>query len=449
MQVTETLSEGLKRELAFVVPASELTSRLESRLAEMKDKVRINGFRPGKVPMSHLKRLAGKQEMAQIIDTVIGEAIRTTVDERKERPALNPEVKLADTVDAEKLVEGEADLAFSAAYELLPDFEIKDISGVEIERPVAEIAETEVDEQLARIAEGNRPFEAKAEDAKAENGDRVTIDFVGRIDGEAFEGGTAEGIDLVLGSGQFIPGFEEQLVGVKAGDEVTVKVSFPEEYPAKHLAGKPAEFAVTVKGIAAPGELALDDEWAKKLGMESLDKVKDAIRDQIRSGYEAATRSKVKRALLDKLDEAYDFVLPSKLVESEFETIWKQATEELEKAGKTFADEDTTEEKAREDYQKIATRRVRLGLVLSEIGEKNNVQVTDEEVSRALVDRARQFPGQEKQVFDYYRSNAMALATLRAPIFEEKVVDFLLGQAKVTDKVVSKDELLKDPEEEA
>ncbi|WP_407051058.1 trigger factor [Methyloraptor flagellatus] len=447
MQVTETLSEGLKRELSFVVPASELASRLDKRLAEMKDKVRINGFRPGKVPAAHLKRLVGKSEMAQIIDTVIGDAIRTTVEERKERPALNPEVKLADTVDGEKLVEGQADLAFSASYELLPTFELKDISGVELERPVAEVSDAEVQEQLDRIAEGNRPFNAKDEGAKAENGDRVTIDFVGRIDGEAFEGGSAEGVDLVLGSGQFIPGFEEQLVGAKAGDEVTVKVTFPAEYPAAHLAGKAAEFAVTVKGVAAPGELALDDEWAKKLGMESLDKVKDAIRDQIRSGYEAATRAKVKRALLDKLDEAYDFALPTKLVDSEFETIWKQATEEMERAGRTFADEETTEEAARADYLKIAARRVRLGLVLSEVGEKNSVQVTDEEVSRALVERARQFPGQEKQVFDYYRSNPMALATLRAPLFEEKVVDFLLGQAKVTDKVVTKEELMKDPEE--
>jgi trigger factor len=447
MQVTETLSEGLKRELSFVVPASELASRLDKRLAEMKDKVRINGFRPGKVPAAHLKRLVGKSEMAQIIDTVIGDAIRTTVEERKERPALNPEVKLSETVDGEKLVEGQADLAFSASYELLPTFELKDISGVELERPVAEVSDAEVQEQLDRIAEGNRPFNAKDEGAKAENGDRVTIDFVGRIDGEAFEGGSAEGVDLVLGSGQFIPGFEEQLVGAKAGDEVTVKVTFPAEYPAAHLAGKAAEFAVTVKGVAAPGELALDDEWAKKLGMESLDKVKDAIRDQIRSGYEAATRAKVKRALLDKLDEAYDFALPTKLVDSEFETIWKQATEEMERAGRTFADEETTEEAARADYLKIAARRVRLGLVLSEVGEKNSVQVTDEEVSRALVERARQFPGQEKQVFDYYRSNPMALATLRAPLFEEKVVDFLLGQAKVTDKVVTKEELMKDPEE--
>ena len=447
MQVTETLSEGLKRELSFVVPASELASRLDKRLAEMKDKVRINGFRPGKVPAAHLKRLVGKSEMAQIIDTVIGDAIRTTVEERKERPALNPEVKLSETVDGEKLVEGQADLAFSASYELLPTFELKDISGVELERPVAEVSDAEVQEQLDRIAEGNRPFNAKYEGAKAENGDRVTIDFVGRIDGEAFEGGSAEGVDLVLGSGQFIPGFEEQLVGAKAGDEVTVKVTFPAEYPAAHLAGKAAEFAVTVKGVAAPGELALDDEWAKKLGMESLDKVKDAIRDQIRSGYEAATRAKVKRALLDKLDEAYDFALPTKLVDSEFETIWKQATEEMERAGRTFADEETTEEAARADYLKIAARRVRLGLVLSEVGEKNSVQVTDEEVSRALVERARQFPGQEKQVFDYYRSNPMALATLRAPLFEEKVVDFLLGQAKVTDKVVTKEELMKDPEE--
>ncbi len=417
MQVTETLSEGLKRELTITVPAAALASKLDERLAEMKNTVRINGFRPGKVPTAHLKRLVGANEMARIVDGAISDAIREVVEGRKERPALNPDVALAEGCDAEKVVAGEADLVFTAAYELLPTFEIADWSGIEIERPVVPVADAEIDERIAQIAEGNRPFADKAEGAAAEKGDKVKIDFVGTIEGVAFEGGSAEGVDLVLGSNQFIPGFEDQLAGAKVGDEVTVKVDFPADYGAAHLAGKPAEFACKVQGIQAPGELAIDDEWAKKLGLDGLDKLKEIIKEQIAQQYAGATRAKVKRALLDKLDEQYTFELPAKLVEGEFENIWNQAQAELQQSGKTFADENTTEEEAKADYMKIATRRVRLGLVLSEVGEKREVKVTDEEVQRALIERVRQFPGQEKQVFDYYRQNPMAMASLRAPIF--------------------------------
>ncbi len=447
MQVTETLSEGLKRELTITVPAAALASKLDERLAEMKNTVRINGFRPGKVPTAHLKRLVGANEMARIVDGAISDAIREVVEGRKERPALNPDVALAEGCDAEKVVAGEADLVFTAAYELLPTFEIADWSGIEIERPVVPVADAEIDERIAQIAEGNRPFADKAEGAAAEKGDKVKIDFVGTIEGVAFEGGSAEGVDLVLGSNQFIPGFEDQLAGAKVGDEVTVKVDFPADYGAAHLAGKPAEFACKVQGIQAPGELAIDDEWAKKLGLDGLDKLKEIIKEQIAQQYAGATRAKVKRALLDKLDEQYTFELPAKLVEGEFENIWNQAQAELQQSGKTFADENTTEEEAKADYMKIATRRVRLGLVLSEVGEKREVKVTDEEVQRALIERVRQFPGQEKQVFDYYRQNPMAMASLRAPIFEEKVVDLIIAEAKVTDKEVSKDELFADAEE--
>jgi len=447
MQVTETLSEGLKRELTITVPAADLAARLDARLAEMKDTVRINGFRPGKVPTAHLKRLVGGQEMARIVDATISDAIRDVVEGRGERPALNPDVALAEGIEAEKIIAGEADLVFTAAYELLPTFEIQDWTGIEIERPVVPVSDAEVKERIDQIAEGNRPFEDKAEGAAAATGDRVKIDFVGTIDGVAFEGGSAEGVDLVLGSNQFIPGFEDQLVGAKVGDDVTVKVSFPADYGAAHLAGKAAEFACKVQSIAAPGELVVDDEWAKKLGLDGLDKLQEIIKEQIGAQYAGASRAKVKRALLDKLDAQYTFELPAKLVEGEFENIWNQAQAELQQQGKTFADEGTDEEAAKADYRKIAERRVRLGLVLSEVGEKREVKVTDEEVQRALIERVRQFPGQEKQVFDYYRSNAMAMASLRAPVFEEKVVDLILSEAKVSEKPVTKEELLADAEE--
>ena len=448
MQVTETLSEGLKRELKITVPAADLVGRLDKRLAEMKNTVRINGFRPGKVPTAHLKRLVGAQEMARIVDEVIGDSIREVVEGRGDRPALNPDVALAEGVAAEAVVSGEADLVFTAAYELLPTFDIKDWSAIEVERPVVTVKDEDVQKRVEEIAEGNRPFvEKKAKTAKAAKGDKVKIDFVGTVDGVAFEGGTAEGVDLVLGSGQFIPGFEDQLVGAKLGADVTVKVTFPADYGAAHLAGKDAEFATKVQEISSPGELVVDDEWAKKLGIESLAKLEEIIKEQIGSQYAGATRAKVKRALLDKLDEQYDFVLPEKLVDGEFDNIWNQAQAELQQSGKSFADEGTTEDDAKADYRKIATRRVRLGLVLSEVGEKNAVQVTDEEVQRALIERVRQFPGQEKQVFDFYRSNAMALASLRAPIFEEKVVDLILAGVKVTDKEVTPEELFADAEE--
>ncbi|OKL43571.1 trigger factor [Pseudovibrio exalbescens] len=447
MQVTETLAEGLKRELKIVIPASDLATRLDEYLEDLKGKVRINGFRPGKVPTSHLKKVYGRQAMAELLSNMINETSNKAVEERSEKPAMQPEIDLPEE-DAERVLAGDADLTFSMKYDILPEFELIDFSTIELERPIVEISEEEVDEQVKQIAESNRTFEPREEGAAAQDGDRITMSYLGKIDGEPFEGGADENGQIVLGSGQFIPGFEEQLVGLKVGDEKVVEVTFPEEYGAQHLAGKVATFDVVVKEIAAPGELVIDDEMAKKLGLESLDSLKEIIRGQIESQYGAATRQKVKRALLDKMDEAYSFDLPEKLVTTEFDGVWRQVQADMEQSGKTFEDEDTTEDEAKAEYQRIAERRVRLGLVLSEVGEKNNIQVSDEEVQRALYDRVRQFPGQEQQVFEFYQKNPQALASLRAPIYEEKVVDFILELAKVNDKVVSKEELLKQDEDE-
>ncbi|ADZ70487.1 trigger factor [Polymorphum gilvum] len=442
MQVTETLSEGLKRELKVVIPATDLASRLESYLDDLKSKVRINGFRPGKVPTAHLKRLYGRQAMAEILNTMIQETSQKAIEDRSERPALQPDIDLPDD-EAEAILDGSADLAFKISYDLLPEFEVVDFSGIEIERPVVEISDAGVMEQVEAIAANNRPFESKGEGAVAEAGDRVTMSYLGKIDGEPFEGGADENGQLVLGSGQFIPGFEDGILGMKAGEEKVITVKFPDDYPAPHLAGKEATFDIVLKDVAAPGELKLDDDFAKSLGLESLDQLKDIVRGQIESQFGALTRQRVKRQLLDKLDEVYSFDLPGKLLETEFQNIWNQVEMDMQRSGKTFEDEGTTEEAARSDYRKIAERRVRLGLVLSEIGEKNNIQVTDEEVQRALYDRVRQFPGQERQVFEFYKSNPQALASLRAPIYEEKVVDYILELAKVTDKTVTKEELEK------
>ena len=439
MQVTETLTDGLKRELEIVIPASDLDAKLTTYLDEMKSKVRINGFRPGKVPQGHLRKLYGKSAMAEIVQSSINEWVTKACTDRDETPALQPDIKF-DEDKMEAVLAGKQDLHFTLGYEIIPDFDIADFSEISVERQLVQVPDSDVDAQLERIGESNREYVAKQ--GAAEDGDRVTMDFVGKIDGEPFEGGAGEATPLVIGSGQFIPGFEEQLIGVSAGDEKVVTVSFPEEYQAKHLAGKQAEFDVKVGEVAAPGEMVVDDAFAERLGIESLDKLKQTIREQIEGEYGQLTRQRVKRQLLDALDEAHKFDLPPQLVDNEFEAIWEQITKDMESSGKSFEDEDTTEEAAKVDYRKIAERRVRLGLVLSKVGDKNDIQVSDAETERALYERVRQFPGQEKEVFDFYKSNAQAMASLRAPVYEEKVVDFLLELVKVTDTTVTKEELM-------
>ncbi len=447
MQVTETLNSGLKREIKVVVPATDMEARLMARLSDARGKVRINGFRPGKVPVQHLRKVYGKSFMAEVVNEILSES-RTIITGRGEKAAMQPEVVMTeDEKEAEKILAGGVDFEFSLNYEVIPPIEIKDVAGIEVTRPVYDVPDAEIDEQVGRVAESARTYEPKT--GKAAEGDRVTIDYVGKIDGEAFAGGAGTDQPLVLGSKEFIPGFEDQLVGAKAGEDKQVVVTFPENYQAAHLAGKEATFDVTVKEVAKPGELKIDDETAKALGLESLDRLKEIVRSQIESQFGAMTRQKVKRQLLDQLDEAYAFEAPSRLVEAEFTNIWNQVTRDLEAAGRTFADEDTTEEEARAEYGRLAERRVRLGLVLAEIGEKAGVTVSEEELQRGLFEQVRRFPAnQQQEVFEFYRGNPEALNTLRAPIFEEKVVDHLLGQVSVTDKKVSKEELMAEDEED-
>jgi len=446
MQVIETLAEGLKRELKVVIPAKDMEARMNERLAETKDKVRINGFRPGKVPFAHLKKMYGKSIMAELVNELVREKPTEILSERGEKSATQPEIAMTeDEAEADKILNAEADFEFTVAYEIIPAIELKDVSGIKVTREVVDIDEAEVTEQILKIAENARTYETKK--GKAANGDRVTIDYLGKVDGEAFDGGKDEDAELVLGSNRFIPGFEEQLVGLKAGDEKVINVTFPAEYPAANLAGKEATFDITVKDVAAAADVEINDDLATKLGLESAEKLKEVVRGQIESQYGSMTRQKVKRQILDQLDELYQFDTPQRLVDAEFDNIWRQINTDLEQAGKTFADEDTTEEEARGEYRKLAERRVRLGLVLSEIGEKAGVTVTDEEMQRSLFEQLRQFPGQEKQIIDYFQKTPGAAASLRAPIFEEKVVDHLLSEVKVTDKTVSKEELMADEEE--
>ncbi|MEO3998988.1 trigger factor [Mesorhizobium sp. CAU 1732] len=448
MQVTETLNTGLKRQIKVTVPAKDMEARLMERLTSAKDKVKINGFRPGKVPMQHMRKMYGKSFMAEVVNEILSDSSKSVLADRGEKAAMQPEVTMTeDEKEAEKILAGNADFEFSLDYEVLPPIEEKDLSSIKITRQVYDVPAEEIDEQAMRVADSARTYEPKK--GKAADGDRVTMDYLGKIDGVAFEGGAAEDADLVIGSNQFIPGFEEKLVGVKEGDETTITVTFPEQYPAAHLAGKEAAFDIKVKAVAKPGELELNDEVAKQLGLESAEKLREIVRGQIESQYGSVTRQKAKRQLLDALDETYKFEAPSKLVEAEFNNIWSQVNADLAQAGRSFEDEETTETEARAEYQRLAERRVRLGLVLADIGEKAGVQVTDDELQRSLFEQIRRVPqSQQQQVYDFYRQNPSALANIRAPLFEEKVVDHLLGVITVDDQKVTKEVLLAEDEDE-
>jgi trigger factor len=441
MQIVEKSGEGLSRVYGVTVPAADLAERLDARITEITPQLNIKGFRPGKVPPAHVRRVHGKALMAELVEQTITESTQKVLEDNKLRPAGEPDLKPEG--DLQDVVDGKADLSFEIALEIMPEFDPVDPATLELVRPVYKPGDDEVDEALAELAKQNRSFEPRTgKTVKAKDGDQVTIDFVGKIDGEAFEGGSAEGAQLVLGSGTFIPGFEDQLVGAKPDTDVVVKVTFPEEYQAAHLAGKEAEFEVKVTAVSAPVETVADDAFAEKLGIESLEKLKGLLRDNIEQQYVSASRFKLKRALLDALDSKHDFPLPPKMVEAEFAAIWTQVQQD--KAQESLPPEDAgkSDEQLESEYRKIAERRVRLGLVLAEIGRVNNVQVTEQELLEAMRQEAMRYGPQAQQVFDMFRQNPNAQAQLRAPIFEDKVVDLIVEKAKVEDKDVSKDELM-------
>ncbi|WP_309643114.1 trigger factor [Phenylobacterium sp.] len=443
MQIVEKSGEGLSKVFGVVVPAADLNERLEARITEIRPQMNIKGFRPGKVPAAHVRRVHGKALMAEVIQEAINESSQKVLTDNNLRPAGEPDLKPEG--DFEKVIEGAADLAYELAIEVMPEFEPTDLTKISLKRPVYEPTGAEVDEAVEELAKQNRIYEARTgKSVKAKKDDQVVIDFIGRIDGVAFEGGTGVDTDLVLGSGSFIPGFEDQLIGAKAGDVVTVKVAFPADYQAAQLAGKDAEFETTVKEVKAPVDAKADDAMAERLGVESLEKLKELLKTNLESQYAGASRFKLKRALLDVLDEKHDFPLPPKMVEAEFASIWQQVQQDKERGGLPPEDTEKTEDQLQSEYRKIAERRVRLGLVLAEIGRTNNVQVTNEELQNAAVTEARRYGQQAQQIFDMFMKDQNFQAQLRAPIFEDKVVDLIVGQAKVKDQKVSKEELLKE-----
>ena len=446
MQVTETLNEGLKREIKVTVPKAVMEEKLVEKLDQLKSQVRINGFRQGKVPASHLKKVYGKQAMAEIVNEYISSQSGQVLKDRDERAAQQPQISMTeDENEAEEILSCKKDFEFSMAYEVVPEINAPELEKLKIKRPVAEITDKEVDEQVEQIAESARPYEEKK--GKAAKDDRITMNYLGKIDGEAFEGGADNDAQLVIGSGRFIPGFEDQLTGKAAGDEAVVKVTFPDDYGAAHLAGKEAEFDVTVIKVEKAGKLEINDELATQLGVENAEKLREAVRGQMESQYGSFTRAKVKRQILDELDEKTKMEMPEQMVEQEFNNIWGQMQSELERSGRTFEDEDTTEAKAKKEYQKLAERRVRLGLVLADIGEKADIQVSEEEMQQAVFQQVQQYPGQEKEVIEYFKGNPDAVAGLRAPIYEDKVIDFIMTKAQVDDETVSKEDLMKEDEE--
>jgi len=441
MQVTEANSEGLKRTLKVVVGAEELGKRFSERLEEIKDRVQLKGFRKGKVPVPHLKKVYGRSLMAEVLQQTVKETSSQAIADRKERPVMQPSYTLPeDEQEIERVLEGKADLAYSMTFEVLPNFDLIDPATMKLERLRAEVEPEAIDKAVDDLVE--RSITYTPEDGRAaQSGDRVTIDFVGKIDGEPFEGGSGQGTQLVLGKANFIPGFEEGLTGAKAGEERTVEATFPDDYSVERLKGKKASFDVKFTEVAAPMRPAIDDAFAKTLGAETVAKLRGLVGEQIKREYDNVARMKLKRQMLAQLEKAHTFELPPTLVENEFEAIWRQLSEGMQQGGKSFPDEGKTEEEARTEYRRIAERRVRLGLIIGEIAERNGIKIGQDELRRALIEQARRFPGQEKTVYEYYEKTPGALAELRAPIIEDKVVDFVLDKAKPSEKQVPREVL--------
>ncbi|MBL8538596.1 MAG: trigger factor [Hyphomonadaceae bacterium] len=445
MQLTERQSEGLLRVYDVVVPKSELEQQLAAKIEEVRPKVRLNGFRPGKVPASHIRKVYGPSMMQDIINETVQKSTKESLEKVNARPASEPSLDLKS--DINQVVAGESDLQFELSLEIMPTFEPIDLKTISITRPVAPVSENQVDEALADLAKQHRGFEEK--EGAAADGDAVTLDFIGRIDGEAFEGGAAEDAQVVIGSKQFIPGFEEQLIGAKAGEGRTLDVTFPEDYGVASLKGKKAQFETKIKVVKAPKSGDPDDAWAAELGFDSLAALKEALKQRIENEHAQQSRMKAKRALFDKLDAAHSFDLPPRMVESEFNQIWRQV-ENDRKAGRLDpSDEGKSEEDLTADYRDIAKRRVRLGLLLAEIGQRHKLEVSDEEVARAISMQARNFPGQEKQIFEMYRRNPAMVANVRAPLYEEKVVDYVLELVSISNETVTRDALFAEEDEVA
>jgi trigger factor len=443
MEVVEKPGEGLSRSYGVTVPAAELGAALDARITEILPTLRLKGFRPGKVPRAHVRRLYGKALMGEVVEKTLSDTSQRVLSDNQLRIASQPDLKPVS--DMEAVLNGREDLAYEIEVEVMPEFEPIDVSSLSLERLVYHPGEDELDAAIAELVSQNRTYEAReGEDVEAATGDQVAIDFIGRIDGEAFEGGASTDLDVVLGSGQLIPGFEDQLIGARPDETRTVSITFPEDYQAETLKGKAAEFEVTVKAVRAPVASEADDALAQRLGFDSLEALKAAVRADLERPFADATRFKLKRALLDVLDGAHDIPLPPRMVRAEFEGIWAQLAKDRAEGEISPEDADKSDDELRAEYAKIAERRVRLGLVLAEIGRRANVVVTEAELGAAMRKEAMRYGPRAQEIFDLLRRNPDIQTQMRAPLYEEKVVDHIIGLAAVTDREVSKDELMRE-----
>ena len=435
MQIVETLNEGLKRAYTLTVTAKDIDARVDQEVQSIAPQVRMPGFRPGKVPANLVRKMHGAALQREALDKSIREGVEKVIAENKLRPAMQPSVELASDYEEGK------DAEVKVALEILPNVPAPQIEGIKLERLVVEVTDEQIDEAVGRLAAQSQQYEDAPKTAKAKSGDQVVMDFVGKVDGVAFEGGTGSDMAIAIGSGNLIPGFEDQLIGVKAGDEKTINVTFPAEYGSKELAGKDATFDLVIKAVKNPVDKPADDEFAKQLGLESLEKLRELFKAQIEQEHGGLTRTYMKRQLLDQLAAGHDFEVPPGMVEAEFNQIWQQLEHE---AGHEEDPEAALKEMEadREDYQKIAERRVRLGLLLSEIGQANGVEITQAEMNRLIAQAAQQYAPQDRERFvEYVRNEPMAAAQLRAPLYEDKVVDYLFEKAEISERTVARGEL--------
>ncbi len=450
LQVTETKAEGLRREYKIAVPAKEIETRIGDRLSDLARDARLPGFRPGKAPIAVLKRKYGDAVRGEVLERAVNDSSRQAMTDRGIRPATQPSIEVT------AFGEGK-DLEYTMAFDVMPDIKPIDFSKLSLERLVVPVDEAKVEDALKRIAAGRKTTKPAPDGHAAAKGDMVVIDFVGRVDGKEFPGGKADGYSLELGSGSFVPGFEDQLIGAKSGAALTVKIAFPKDYAAEDLAGKNAEFDVTVKEVQLSEPAAVDDALAKAVGLADLGALKARIREEQGREYKEISRLRLKRQLLDRLSDTHDFDVPPTMLENEFNAIWRQFEQQREqsKEGKggdaealTEAEKNKTDEEHKADFRAIAERRVRLGLLFAEVGRLNNIQVSQEDINRALIQQAQRFPGQEQAVVEHFRKNPEAMQSLMGPILEDKVADFILEMAKVTDKPATLDELLKQDDDD-
>lgn len=441
MQVTEIAAEGLKREYKVVVQADEIEGRVARRLDELRRTIRMPGFRPGKVPVSLLRKQYGRSVMGEVLEQAVTQGSQKAIADHALRPALRPKIEVTSFDEG-------ADLEFTMALEVLPQVPEVDLKAIRLTRLNAEVNDEAIAKALDNLARRLQSFEKPDPPRPSQSGDRVVVDFEGRVDGEVFEGGKAEDFPLVLGSGFMVPGFEDQLIGVEPGAELTIEVTFPDDFPNAALAGKAARFAVRVKDVQAPQPVELNDELARSQGFDDLAALKTAIRESMEREYAQYSRARLKRALLDQLAETYRFEVPTGMVDLEFDAIWKQLQDEIARSGDA-AMEGKSEEELKAEYRSIAERRVRLGLILSEVGQSNDLKVEQHELNAAVMAQAQRYPGQEQKVIEFFRSNPQAIEQLRAPLYEDKVVDFILQMANVTEQTVSVEELMRDPDDDA